>query len=884
MVAQGRDPRAALPRARPGRPLRVPAGDGARRRARTARPARRSPRTSATTTRSRSTSPAIHAHGYEALTDALFCYLVTEEYDPAEPRRARRAVERPARRRPLEHAIAAALQTGHGRGVLITGGAGQLGTRARRAVSRRRSRVDLRRVGRRAARARAGDESSTGARAARGGVDERRRRRGRPAGRGGGERRRHAARRRARRAARRLLDRLRLRRHEARAVRRVGRAEPARRVRPDEAARRGGRRRAGVDRPLVVALRRDRPQLRPHDAAPRRRARRGRRSSTTSAAARPTSATSRAAMPAVVELPFGVYHVAAAGDCTWADFAEAIFEEAGLDCRVRRITTRRVRREGAAPGVLGAALREGRARSCRTGATGCASASRGCATSSLPAMRVLVTGGAGFIGSHFVRRLLAAGDEVVVLDKLTYAAHGGANLEGRRLRAPRGRHRRCATTSPRRRAAATRSSTSRPRRTSTARSSARPTSAAPSSSGRRCCSSRCARAACASCRSRPTRSTATSSRAASAKETDPVKPSSPYSVAKAAGDLHIPAYVRTFGVNASITRGSNTYGPNQYPEKLIPLFVTNALEGKQLPLYGDGRQIRDWLYVEDHCAGDRARAARGRAGRGLQRRRRRRAREHRRRERDHRAARRRPVAAQARRGPPGPRPALQPRQLEAARPRLVAAGRRSRTGCATTVDWYRDNRAWWEPIKSGEFRAYYERQYARPPRRLSGPLSSAFRSVRAALRAAAGAVATVGRRCSGVLSSRWSLAALGDRPGRRVRGPPRTAGPTRPRTTTHRDDDDAPRRRPRPRSPSASTGDSTAPVTIVVSGHGWGHGVGMAQWGALGYAQHGWSSDADPRPLLPGHDARAAAEPDGARAAARRRRARRRSARRRPGR
>ena len=89
----------------------------------------------------------------------------------------------------------------------------------------------------------------------------------------------------------------------------------------------------------------------------------------------------------------------------------------------------------------------------------------------------------------------------------------------------------------------------------------------------------------------------------SATETDPIKPSSPYSVAKAAGDLHIPAYVRTFGVNASITRGSNTYGPNQYPEKLIPLFVTNAIEGERLPLYGDGRQIRDWLYVEDHCSG-----------------------------------------------------------------------------------------------------------------------------------------------------------------------------------------------------------------------------------------------------------------------------------------
>ena len=65
----------------------------------------------------------------------------------------------------------------------------------------------------------------------------------------------------------------------------------------------------------------------------------------------------------------------------------------------------------------------------------------------------------------------------------------------------------------------------------------------------------------------------------------------------------MPAYVRTFGVNASITRGSNTYGPNQYPEKLVPLFVTNALDGEPLPVYGDGRQIRDWLHVEDHCAG-----------------------------------------------------------------------------------------------------------------------------------------------------------------------------------------------------------------------------------------------------------------------------------------
>ena len=125
-----------------------------------------------------------------------------------------------------------------------------------------------------------------------------------------------------------------------------------------------------------------------------------------------------------------------------------------------------------------------------------------------------------------------------------------------------------------------------------------------------------------SSRSRPTRSTATSSAAAARVEDDPLRPSSPYSASKAGGDLQVLAYVRTYGVDASITRGANTYGPNQYPEKLLPLFVTNALDGEPLPVYGDGRQVREWLHVEDHCAGIELVLARGRAGRGLQRRRR----------------------------------------------------------------------------------------------------------------------------------------------------------------------------------------------------------------------------------------------------------------------
>lgn len=78
-------------------------------------------------------------------------------------------------------------------------------------------------------------------------------------------------------------------------------------------------------------------------------------------------------------------------------------------------------------------------------------------------------------------------------------------------------------------------------------------------------------------------------------------PSSPYAATKAAGDLLCLAYYKTYGLPAMITNGSNTYGPRQYPEKLIPLVIKNALAGEQIPIYGDGKNVRDWLYVEDHC-------------------------------------------------------------------------------------------------------------------------------------------------------------------------------------------------------------------------------------------------------------------------------------------
>jgi dTDP-glucose 4,6-dehydratase len=99
-----------------------------------------------------------------------------------------------------------------------------------------------------------------------------------------------------------------------------------------------------------------------------------------------------------------------------------------------------------------------------------------------------------------------------------------------------------------------------------------------------------------------------------ANEKSPLQPSSPYSASKAASDLLVLSFVRTYGVPALVTRSSNNYGPFQFPEKFLPLVITNALLGKPLPLYGDGKQQRDWLHVEDNCRGILAALERGRIG------------------------------------------------------------------------------------------------------------------------------------------------------------------------------------------------------------------------------------------------------------------------------
>jgi dTDP-glucose 4,6-dehydratase len=97
-------------------------------------------------------------------------------------------------------------------------------------------------------------------------------------------------------------------------------------------------------------------------------------------------------------------------------------------------------------------------------------------------------------------------------------------------------------------------------------------------------------------------------------EEDPLLPNSPYSASKAGAELLVRAYNRTHNIDTVITRCSNNYGPFHFPEKLIPLFITNMLEGKKVPIYGDGSNMRDWLHVDDHCQGIHAALQKGRTG------------------------------------------------------------------------------------------------------------------------------------------------------------------------------------------------------------------------------------------------------------------------------
>src|SRR5581483_8274972 len=200
-------------------------------------------------------------------------------------------------------------------------------------------------------------------------------------------------------------------------------------------------------------------------------------------------------------------------------------------------------------------------------------------------MRVLVTGGAGFIGSHFARRLAARGDAVVVLDKLTYSGNR-ANLDGCDCEFVRGDI--CDPDAVAEAAAGCDAIVNFAAETHVDRSILGPAEFILTDVlGTQVLLDHARRGGL--------RHVQVSTDevygdvpldAAPCTEDAPLRPSSPYSASKAGGDMQVLAYVRTYGVDALITRGANTFGPRQYPEKIIPLFVTNALDGEPLPVYG----------------------------------------------------------------------------------------------------------------------------------------------------------------------------------------------------------------------------------------------------------------------------------------------------------
>ena len=196
----------------------------------------------------------------------------------------------------------------------------------------------------------------------------------------------------------------------------------------------------------------------------------------------------------------------------------------------------------------------------------------------------------------------------------------------------------------------------------------------------------------------------------SSRETDPVQPRNPYSASKAGGDLLALAYWETHRVPVVITRSSNNFGPYQYPEKVIPLFITNALDDEPLPLYGDGRNVRDWLYVLDNCAAIDLVLRKGREGEiynvgGGN-------------EVENIALTRHILRLLGK-----PESLITPVKdraghdrrysLDSSKVRALgwAPAHRFDDALADTVSWYRARTSWWRPLKSGEFRAYYERQY-----------------------------------------------------------------------------------------------------------------------------------------------------------------------------
>jgi len=327
-------------------------------------------------------------------------------------------------------------------------------------------------------------------------------------------------------------------------------------------------------------------------------------------------------------------------------------------------------------------------------------------------MRLLVCGGAGFIGSTFVRlRLRDYGDEVTVLDKLTYAGRR-ENLHDvdAEIRFVHGAIEDPVAVADA--AAGCEAIVNFAAETHVDRSISEP-DAFITTNGRG------TYVLLEAARDRGLRHVQVSTdevygsiEEGTFTEDSPLRPSSPYSASKAGADLLVSSYFHTFGLETLICRGSNNYGPFQYPEKLIPLMILNALAGDPLPVYGDGMNVRNWIHVEDFCRAVGTVLERGEPG------------------------------AVYNAGGPDECPNLQvvrrilelcgrdealielvpdrlghDRRYSLSSDRVRALGWEPRTrfddGLQDTVRWYRDNGWWWEPIRSGEYRAYYERQYGR---------------------------------------------------------------------------------------------------------------------------------------------------------------------------
>jgi len=329
-------------------------------------------------------------------------------------------------------------------------------------------------------------------------------------------------------------------------------------------------------------------------------------------------------------------------------------------------------------------------------------------------VKILVTGGAGFIGSNFVRHLLAAHpeDTVVNLDKLTYAGNPEnlRDVEGNpRYRFVKGdicdgalvRELMAGVDAVVHMAAETHVDRSNVGADDFLRTNVLGTHTLLEAARER---------GLARFLLVGTDEVYGSIAVGAARETDRLNPSNPYSASKAAADLLARAYWLTHRLPVVITRSSNNFGPYQYPEKVIPLFVTNALEDRPVPLYGDGRNVRDWLYVLDNCAAIDLVLRKGEAGEiynvgGGN-------------EVENVALTRaildllgKPetfITAVADRPGHDRRYALDSGKVHGlgwrpAHPFTAAL--------EATVEWYRTQEAWWKPIKSGAFKAYYEKQY-----------------------------------------------------------------------------------------------------------------------------------------------------------------------------